>query len=194
MVNILHQIKSSSIELLNYFNWVFNLFFFFFCFLDSCFTEDPIKSLLSICLFVCLSVRLSVRHVTQECFLVFSDFFCDGRWLEYLKTDRVLFFQENVFLPIFGKNGPKWPQNSFLVFFWKVLLLVLCGNNLKWKHCNIVIDISSLVPYLGKFWFLSYGWKCCWPIKLQDSLKCNISRRKRMIKCIFGMQINTYVF
>ena len=34
---------------------------------------------------------------------------------------------------------------------------------------NIVIDISPLVPYPAKFWFLSYGSKCCWSIKLQDS-------------------------
>ena len=43
---------------------------------------------------------------------------------------------------------------------------------------DIVIDISSPVPYLAKYWFSSYGSKCCWPIKLQDSLKFNISRKK----------------
>ena len=43
---------------------------------------------------------------------------------------------------------------------------------------NIVIDISPSIPYLVKFWFSSYGPKCCRPIKLQGSLKCNVSRKK----------------
>ena len=59
---------------------------------------------------------------------------------------------------------------------------------------NIVVDISPPIPYLAKFWFSSYGPKCCQPIKLQDSLKCNISRMKWMMKFIFGMQINIEVF
>ena len=42
---------------------------------------------------------------------------------------------------------------------------------------NIVADISPPIPYLAKFWFSNYGPKCCQPIKLQDSLKCNISRK-----------------
>ena len=45
-----------------------------------------------------------------------------------------------------------------------------------------------------KFWFSSYGPKCCQPIKLQDSLKCNISTKKWVNKLIFGMQINIEVF
>ena len=59
---------------------------------------------------------------------------------------------------------------------------------------NIVVDISPPVSYLAKFWFSSYGPKCCQPIKLQDSLKCNISKKKWMMKFIFGMQINIEVF
>ena len=59
---------------------------------------------------------------------------------------------------------------------------------------NIVIDISSPIPYLAKFWFSSYGRKYCQPTKLQDSLKCDISRKKGMIKFIFSMQINIEVF
>ena len=59
---------------------------------------------------------------------------------------------------------------------------------------NIVIDISPSIPYLAKFLFLSYGPKCCWPIKLQDSLKSNNSRKKWMMKFVFGMLINIEVF
>ena len=54
---------------------------------------------------------------------------------------------------------------------------------------NIVVDISPPILYLA-----SYGPKCCQPIKLQDSLKCIILRRKWIMKFIFGMQINTEVF
>ena len=57
---------------------------------------------------------------------------------------------------------------------------------------NIVIDISP--TYLAKFWVSSYGSKCCQPIKLQDSLKCNIVRKKWIMKFIFCMQINIEVF
>ena len=50
---------------------------------------------------------------------------------------------------------------------------------------NIVINVSPLFQYLAKFCFSSYEPKYCWPIKSQDSLKCNISRKKG---------INTEVF
>ena len=40
----------------------------------------------------------------------------------------------------------------------------------------------------------NYGPKCCQAIILQDSLECNISGRKWMMKFIFGMQINMEVF
>ena len=46
---------------------------------------------------------------------------------------------------------------------------------------NIFTDISPPMSYLPKFWLLSYRPKRCWPIKLQDSLKCNISRKKWMM-------------
>ena len=85
------------------------------------------------------------------------------------------------------------PQNKFcFYFFWKILSPIFLGNNLKWK--SIVIDISPPVLYLVKFWFLSYGPKCCQPIKLQDSLKCNIFRKKWMTKFIFGRSINIQLF
>ena len=59
---------------------------------------------------------------------------------------------------------------------------------------NILIDISPPIPFLGKFWFLSYRAGCCLSIKLQDSLKCNISRKKWMMKFITGKQINVEIF
>ena len=40
-----------------------------------------------------------------------------------------------------------------------------------------IVNISPPIPYLEKFWFSSYGPKCCQPIKLQDYLKCNIKKK-----------------
>ena len=72
----------------------------------------------------------------------------------------------------------KWPQNRAFLIFWKSLLLVFPGNNLKWKLMLLVI----------------FHKQSCWPIKLLDSLKCNISSKKWIMKFIYGMQINMKVF
>ena len=44
-----------------------------------------------------------------------------------------------------------------------------------------------ILPTSGKFWFLSFGPKCSHEIKLQDFLKCNILKKKWMMKYIFGI-------
>ena len=59
---------------------------------------------------------------------------------------------------------------------------------------NIAVDISPPVLCLEIFWFLGWKPKYCQPIKLQDSLKCNNSGKKGMIKFIFGMMINVELF
>ena len=59
---------------------------------------------------------------------------------------------------------------------------------------NIVIDTSTLFPYEAKLCFSNHRSKCGWTIKLQVSLKCNISRKKKVMEVIFGMQINIKVF
>ena len=46
----------------------------------------------------------------------------------------------------------------------------------------------------GKIVGLELWPKWCQPIKLQDSLKCNIARKKWMMQFIFCMQINIEVF
>ena len=84
------------------------------------------------------------------------------------------------------QNGPK------IVFFYFLKNFV---TSFSWKlsimKTNFIIDISPPISYLAKFWFSSYGLKCCWPVKLQKF--SNISRKKWM-KLIFCMQINTKVF
>ena len=88
-----------------------------------------------------------------------------------------------------------WTKTLFVFFglFLKNLVISFSWNWSKLKT-NIAIDISPPITYLAKFWILSYGPKCCWPIKFQDSLKWNISRKKWMMKFIFGMQINVELF
>ena len=48
-----------------------------------------------------------------------------------------------------------------------------------------VINISPLYP--AKFWVSTYRAKSCQPIRLQNSLNCNILRKKWMMKFIFCM-------
>ena len=91
-------------------------------------------------------------------------------------TDRVLFSKKIFISPNVGKKGPKIKFFGFL-------------KNPKYSY-RYLLPISCL----AKFWFLSYGSKYCWPVKLQDPLKCNIPRKKWMMKFIFGMQIYIEVF
>ena len=49
------------------------------------------------------------------------------------------------------------------------------------------ISVSSKIRLLG------LCFKNCWLIKFQDSLKCNISRKKQIMKFILGMPINIEV-
>ena len=88
---------------------------------------------------------------------------------------------------------PKFGQKSCLFFFGLFLKNLVISFSWNWSKLktNIAIDISPLIPYLAKFWILSYGPKCCWPTKFQDSLKWNIARKKWMMKFIFGMQISS---
>ena len=82
------------------------------------------------------------------------------------------------FCPSLGRKGPKYLQNRDFWPFCKIFVkLIFPGNKLIWKLILL----------------LSYGPKCCRPIKFQDSLKCYISRKKWMMKFIFGMEINIEV-
>ena len=93
-------------------------------------------------------------------------------------------------MQIWVKRAQNGPKIGFFKIFWKNSLLVYTGNNLKWKVILLMI-FHQQIPYLAKFWFLSYGPKCCWPIKLQGSLKCNILSKKRVM-FIFGIHIEVF--
>ena len=58
---------------------------------------------------------------------------------------------------------------------------------------NVVFDISPPIPVLAEFWFSIYGPKWCQPVKLQNYIKCNISKKKWMMNCIFGLELNIKV-
>ena len=72
------------------------------------------------------------------------------------------------------------------------MLSVFLGNNLKCKVILFLIFTTNFIS--GKILVLELWAKMLSAIKLQDSLKCNISRKKEMMKFIFGIQINIKVF
>ena len=94
---------------------------------------------------------------------------------------------ENTFLLKFGKKRPKMTPNVGFVECFEIFV-VIPGNNLKRK---LILLISH---HQSHIWRNSNSELWCRSIKLQDSLKCNISRKKWMMKFIFGMQINMKVF
>ena len=109
--------------------------------------------------------------------LLFPGFWHDGRWLEYLKTDRGFFPEKFSFAQIWAKKTKmtQWLQKMFL---W-ILLLVFLGSNLKWKLLLLLI-----------FQHQSHIWQnsgspvmttCCQPRYLHGSFKWNISVKKGMM-------------
>ena len=86
-----------------------------------------------------------------------------------------------------------------ILIFKKVSTTILCENfkNLvrvefeensvfakkKWAEwARNGAYISPQTPYSAKLWFSSYGPKCSWSIKLQDSLKC-LKKRNEGSSC-----------
>ena len=77
--------------------------------------------------------------------------------------------QKKVFYPQNGENRPspgffecigKFSFFSVLYFF----ISLVYNESLYYCNCCMLEQIS----YLGKFWFLRYGPKCSWPIRLWD--------------------------
>ena len=77
--------------------------------------------------------------------------------------------QKKVFYPQNGENRPspgffecigKFSFFSVLYFF----ISLVYNESLYYCNCCMLEQIS----YLGKFWFLRYGPKCSWPIRLRD--------------------------
>ena len=132
---------------------------------------------------VCLSVQqfgIFLRNGSLI-FLIFGTMV--DNW-NIQKLTEPFFLGKFIFAQIWAKNLQNGPIIKILGFFEK-----FCHVSFSWKWSKIKIDsaIDISPPYLVKFWFSSYESKYCQPIKLQDLLKCNILRKKWMIKFIFCM-------
>ena len=102
-----------------------------------------------------------------------------------LKSDEVRFLWEIHFCPNLAKKGPKI---GYFAFFENAVI------SFSKKGCKmkglLILEFPSQTPCLAKFLFWSY---CPKQIRLQDSLKCNISNKNWGIKLIFCLQINIRV-
>ena len=91
----------------------------------------------------------------------------------------VFFPGKFVFAQIWAKRAQYGPKFVFFVFFLKNFVI-----SLSWKQAkietNVAVDIELLISG-----FSSYGPKYCQPIKLQDYLKCNNSRKTGIMKLTF---------
>ena len=71
---------------------------------------------------------------------------------------------------ILDQKGGKWVKNRWKIGFLNLLenlvinFLWIWSIKIAYINCRILAQIS----YLGKTWFLRYGPKCFWPIRLKD--------------------------
>ena len=112
-----------------------------------------------------------------------------------LKSDWVRFLWEIHFCPNLGKKGPKIRYFAFC-FFLKILSFIFPKNNAnknsaKSKSHDLILDFPSQTPCLAQFLF--WNWNInSWPVRLQDSLKCNSVNELRN-QVDFWLQINSRV-
>ena len=78
---------------------------------------------------------------------------------------------------VYPQNGENRPNPGFFEcigkfsFFLRSLFFISLVYNESLYYCNSCM--LEQISYLGKFWFLRYGPKCSWPIRLQDfSINC----------------------
>ena len=112
--------------------------------------EGPLKSLLPVCLSICPSVSLAFFLKNGP--LLFSDCLHNGRWLEYLKSDRALFSRKIYFCPKLVKKGPEWSQNNFF-YFLNIFVISFSWNNLKW-----MLILLLIFHHKSHFWQKSGSW------------------------------------
>ena len=88
------------------------------------------------------------------------------------KIDGVRFLWKIHFCANLGKKDSKWG----ILHFLKILSFVFPLKKGK-VAVLLILYFLSQTSYLTKFLFWSYWPKCSWPIRLQDSLKCNICKK-----------------
>ena len=87
----------------------------------------------------CLSLHQQFEIFIRNALLLFSDFLHHDRYVEYIKTDRAFFFQENSFFSKFGQKLSKMIPNKGFLDFLENFIFSFPGNNLKWKPVLLLI-------------------------------------------------------
>ena len=99
-------------------------------------------------------------------------------------------FLKKMFYPQNGENRPS-PGffeciGKFSFFFLVLYFLISLVYNESLYYCNSYM--LEQISYLGKFWFLRYGPKCSWPIRLWDfSINCRTLKLAASDKEINGI-------
>ena len=149
---------------------------FYSCYLQQCHTIATLIGLLAMARRVIWirSVRPSVQKFSWN--WLFSFF----RELNVvLGVDVVLCMTKAHFLKkmFYPQNGENRSSPGFFEcigkfsFFLSSLFFISVVYNESLYYCNSCM--LEQISYLGKFWFLRYGPKCSWPIRLQDfSINC----------------------
>ena len=92
-------------------------------------------------------------------------------------------FLKSMFCPQNGENRPSLRFFEFIgkfSFFPVLYFFINLVYNESLYYCNSCL--LKQISYLEKFWFLRYGPKCSWPIRLRDF---SINRRfNQSIGCI----------
>ena len=119
-------------------------------------------------------------HIRSLVLLVFVMLGSCNIW----KLTKFDFLKKNSFglLSIKGaQNDPKMELFSILKTFFFF--------NFPWKWSRMkdhsIISFLAQIPSPAKFLFSSYNPECSHPIRMQDSLNCDISRKNRMIVLLF---------
>ena len=73
--------------------------------------------------------------------------------------------------------------------FFSVSQLVSPGSKHRMKN-HIIIVFLDQISYLLKFLFLSYSSECSHPLRLQDPLNCNITRKSLVIGLALYMELD----
>ena len=122
-------------------------------------TESSIKSPLAV------SVREFGIFLRNQ----FSLIFCTMvRKSEYFKIDGGLFSGKSIFAR-FGQKGSIVASKQVFRYFLKNFVISFSWKQSKMKT-NLLLIFHHQFHFWQKFWFLSYGPKCCFLIKLHESL------------------------
>ena len=89
-------------------------------------------------------------------------------------------YLKKIFMP---KKWGKYAKNGQKIGFSNLLENLVINFFWIWSIMKVytVCCILAQIPYLGKIWFLRYGPKCSWPIRLQDFKINYISKKPHFV-------------